>query len=102
MPSAIDKTEIGEDALPLRAAMGSNRASSFCSYAGNKMLNDISALHQARMEKNPEYQALLKEIEYAKSVRDQKELSLNETRRKAELEQARETRTRDHQFKTCC
>lgn len=91
MPSAIDKTEIGEDALPSALPWDQIAPVPFRSYAGNKMLNDISALHQARMEKNPEYQALLKEIEYAKSVRDQKELSLNETRRKAELEQARET-----------
>lgn len=91
MPSAIDKSEIGEDALPSALPWDQIAPVPFRPFAETKLLGDISTLHQTRMEKNPEYQALLKEIDYARSVRDQKELSLNEARRKAELEKARET-----------
>lgn len=90
MPSAIDKTEIGEDALPEALPWDQIAPVTYRRYAGfEDVLTDLSRRHQARMEQQPEYQALLQEIDFVTHLRDQKRISLNETQRREELETSR-------------
>jgi carboxyl-terminal processing protease len=91
IPSAINKLEIGEDALPSALPWDQIAPVAFRSFAGfGKSLSDIADKHKIRMEQHPEYQALLKEIAYIASLRNQTEMSLNESLRRIELETVRQ------------
>jgi len=90
-PSPVDKTEIGEDALP--EALPWDQISSVPHTRYGKLASIISKVqlqHDNRMVSHPEYQALLKEIEFLNSVKEQITVSLNKAARKAELAALRE------------
>ncbi len=95
IPSAIDKREIGEDALPAALPWDQIAAVAFRPFAGFRQgLDEMAEKHRVRMEQHPEYQALLQEIAYVTSLRNQTELSLNESLRREELQTSRQTELR--------
>jgi len=91
IPSAVDKTEIGEDALP--EALPWDQISSVehrkFSNIGN-VISKVQHQHDGRMVVNPEYQALMKEIDFLQSVKQQTTVSLNTEKRKKELDELRQ------------
>ncbi|WP_020406394.1 carboxy terminal-processing peptidase [Hahella ganghwensis] len=90
LPSAIDKEEIGEDALPEALPWDQIDPVAHRNYGDlATLVNGLNEDHLKRMKDNAEYQALLKEIEFLKTSRDQKEISLNIETRKKELAEIR-------------
>jgi len=90
LPSAIDKTEIGEDALPEALPWDQIDPVAHRSYGNfNPLLSYLNQHHEERMNSNSEYQALLQEIDFIKTTRKQTEISLNVENRKKELEALR-------------
>ncbi len=90
LPSPVDKTEIGEDALEEALPWDQINSVAHRKYGNfDLLLGEVQKSHQNRMEKHPEYQALLKEIDFINAVKQQKAVSLNTEARKAELEDLR-------------
>ncbi|AZZ93441.1 tail-specific protease [Hahella sp. KA22] len=86
IPSAIDKSEIGEDALPQALPWDHIDAVAHRRYGNfSPLISDLAKNHDTRMEKNAEYQALLQEIDFLKETKAQKTISLREDIRKQEL-----------------
>ncbi len=90
LPSAIDKTEIGEDALPEALPWDQIDPVAHRSYGNlNPILSYLTQHHEQRMESNAEYQALLQEIDFLQNSRLQTKISLNIDTRKKELDTLR-------------
>ncbi|OZG70154.1 tail-specific protease [Hahella sp. CCB-MM4] len=90
LPSAIDKKEVGEDALPEALPWDQIDPVAHRNYGEvAPLVEALNQHHQERMDKNVEYQALLKEIEFLKTSKMQTEISLNIETRKKELDAIR-------------
>lgn len=83
-PSLFDFSEVGESALDHVLPWDGIHEIPHVHYDEIKpYVTEISALHQKRMENNPDYQLLLQKISYKEGKKNLKFLSLNEaTRRK--------------------
>lgn len=88
IPSPIDKSEIGEDALPEALPWDQINKVEYQSSEIIKSLTDqLQAKHEERMKDNKLYKVLLDEINFLKNEKSKEYLSLNEAVRKKEKEQ---------------
>ncbi len=90
LPFSIDKTEVGEDALP--NALPWDQISSVYHAQYNKWKTVIPALkkaHDTRVSQDPMFQAVMAEQKWLEAQRDIKTVSLNLKARKAEQERQR-------------
>jgi carboxyl-terminal processing protease len=93
LPDTYDEDQVGEDSLEHALKWDSIDA---VEHQFFNVAQDYSELlmtkHKYRMNANQEYKLLLEEIEFLNSQRDKKQLTLNETIRKAEDEELDKTR----------
>jgi carboxyl-terminal processing protease len=93
LPDTYDEDQVGEDSLEHALKWDSIDA---VEHQFFNVTQDYSELlmtkHKYRMNANQEYKLLLEEIEFLNSQRDKKQLTLNETIRKAEDEELDKTR----------
>lgn len=83
LPSAIDKTEIGEDALPEALPWDAIAPVEHTKYTSTSDILDLlKSRHEARFNATEDYQLLLEQIEFLNKRREMKTLSLNEAERK--------------------
>ncbi len=85
IPSAIDKTEIGEDALPEALpwdAIAPVEHTKYTSIAAS--IGQLRSLHGDRFQAMPEYKLLLEQIAFFNEQRNKKSISLNEQNRQKE------------------
>ncbi len=79
MPSPIDKTEIGEDALPEALPWDQISKVDFQKSGSFSAISDLlKSRHEERMTNNANYQALLEEIDFLNKEKSRKYISLNE------------------------
>jgi carboxyl-terminal processing protease len=87
IPGLIDKTQIGEDALPYPLPWDYIPAVKHDNYGiTNQLIEKLRKLHNKRFTKLPEYKALIEERNFLIKERKQKRLSLNEHVRLIEKE----------------
>ena len=83
LPSAIDKTEIGEDSLPEALPWDAIAPVEHTKYTSTvDTLDQLLSRHDTRFHATPEYKLLLEQIAFLDERRDNKTLSLNEADRK--------------------
>ncbi len=83
LPSAIDKTEIGEDSLPEALPWDAIAPVEHTKYTSTvDTLDQLLSRHDTRFHATAEYKLLLEQIAFLKERRDNKTLSLNEADRK--------------------
>jgi carboxyl-terminal processing protease len=83
LPSAIDKTEIGEDSLPEALPWDAIAPVEHTKYTSTTdSLEQLISRHNARFHATAEYKLLLEQIAFLSERKDNKTLSLNETDRK--------------------
>ncbi|WP_250657704.1 carboxy terminal-processing peptidase [Alkalimarinus coralli] len=91
LPSTIDKTEIGEDALPEALPWDAIDPVEHTKYTSTSdVLSQLKARHEQRFNATEEYKLLLEQIEFLNERRAATTLSLNEAERtklKTELDQ---------------
>lgn len=88
LPDTYDKDQVGEDALEHALKWDSIDPVEHQLFSASKNYSEpLMNRHQERMKANEEYKLLLEEIDFLNSQRDIKELTLNESLRKAEDEQ---------------
>lgn len=91
MPSTIDHTLIGEDTLP--TALPWDQITPVKYRRVDDIQDELPVLvqrHNQRILENPEFVALRKEIDYIADLRNTKEVSLKESRRRLEWDGLRE------------
>lgn len=92
IPSTINGTEIGEDALPDALPWHSIAPVAHKTYYQfGEVMDTLRERHQARFSKHPEYRLLTEEIQFLDTERERKQVSLNEVERRKE-QQATEAR----------
>ena len=83
LPSAIDKTEIGEDALPEALPWDAIAPVEHTKYTSTvDTLDQLKSRHDTRFHATEDYKLLLEKIAFLNQRRNNKTLSLNETDRK--------------------
>ena len=83
LPSAIDKTEIGEDSLPEALPWDAIAPVEHTKYTSTTdSLDQLISRHDARFHATADYKLLLEQIAFLNERRDNKTLSLNEADRK--------------------
>lgn len=93
LPDTYDVKQVGEDALEHALKWDSIDAVEHQYFdVRHNYPESLLGKHQQRMNSNAEYKLLLEEIEFLNTQRDKKELTLNETLRKAEDEALDKTR----------
>ena len=93
IPSRVDKTRIGEDALDHALPWDQIEAVPHARYFDfSGIIDELRKRHDTRFEENPEFSLLQKEIEFLKQQREQEYVSLNLEKRKAYQSQIENTR----------
>ncbi len=93
IPSRVDKTRIGEDALDHALPWDQIEAVPHARYFDfSGVIDELRKRHDTRFEENPEFSLLQKEIEFLKQQREQEYVSLNLEKRKAYQSQIENTR----------
>ena len=93
LPDTFDKDQVGEDALEHALKWDSIEAVEHQYFNVTQNFTEpLKNQHELRMSNNKEYKLLLEEIEFLNSQRNKKQLTLNETLRKAEDEALDKTR----------
>jgi carboxyl-terminal processing protease len=83
IPSRVDKTRIGEDALDHALPWDQIEAVPHARYFDfSGIIDELRKRHDTRFEENPEFSLLQKEIEFLKQQREQEYVSLNLEKRK--------------------
>lgn len=85
LPSLFDFKTIGESALENALPWDSIHAAPHTKWWQMKpLIDDIEAMHQARMKNNPDYHFLMSRIKYLEDRRNIKALPLDENKRRAD------------------
>ena len=93
IPSRVDKTRIGEDALDHALPWDQIEAVPHTRYFDfSSVIDELRTRHDNRFEEHPEFQLLQKEIEFLKQQREQTSVSLNIDARKEHQSQIERTR----------
>jgi len=93
IPSRVDKTRIGEDALDHALPWDQIEAVPHARYFDfSGVIDELRKRHDTRFEENPEFSLLQKEIEFLKQQREQEYVSLNLEKRKEYQSQIESTR----------
>ncbi|MBL3557444.1 MULTISPECIES: carboxy terminal-processing peptidase [Marinobacter] len=93
IPSRVDKTRIGEDALDHALPWDQIEAVPHTRYFDfSSVIDELRTRHDNRFEDHPEFQLLQKEIEFLKQQREQTSVSLNIDSRKEHQSQIERTR----------
>ncbi|EDM49460.1 Periplasmic protease [Marinobacter algicola DG893] len=93
IPSRVDKTRIGEDALDHALPWDQIEAVPHARYFDfSGIIDELRKRHDTRFEENPEFSLLQQEIEFLKQQREQEYVSLNLEKRKAYQSQIENTR----------
>lgn len=93
IPSRVDKTRIGEDALDHALPWDQIEAVPHTRYFDfSGVIDELRTRHDNRFEEHPEFQLLQKEIEFLKQQREQTSVSLNIDDRKEYQSQIERTR----------
>ncbi|MGC8121202.1 carboxy terminal-processing peptidase [Marinobacter sp. VGCF2001] len=93
IPSRIDKTRIGEDALDHALPWDQIEAVPHARYFDfTGVIDELRERHEARFETNPEFKVLQKEIEFLSDQRKMDHVSLNVDKRKTHHNQIERTR----------
>jgi carboxyl-terminal processing protease len=88
LPSAIDPDEVGESSRESALPWDRIRSVDFGGDATlHSAVQELAQLHEHRVDSDPDYQALLREIETYEAIRTRKSVSLNLEERIAEREQ---------------
>lgn len=92
IPTRIDKSRIGEDALEHALPWDQIEAVPHTRYFDfSHILSTLRDRHDARFAKSPDFKLLQREIDFLNEQRKQSTVSLNETKRKAQYEQLEQT-----------
>lgn len=92
-PSRYEIDEFGEEARPSALAWDQIPSSDYVPYMNiSSVIPELEAKHEARAQKDPEFQLVIDEIKDYKKAREQKEFSLNKEVRKAERDEAEAAR----------
>ncbi len=95
IPSAIDKTEIGEDALPEALPWDQiNQVEYTVNTEIQTLSTQLNSRHAERMKDNKLYQVLLEEIDFIQTEKSKEYISLNEEARKKEKTQRQDEQLR--------
>lgn len=89
IPSAMDTDEIGESAQKNALPWDEIPATEYLNQRSQRLANRTSELerrHQARATSDPDYQAFLRDLEFARQQREQKTVSLLEKQRRTDQE----------------
>ncbi len=93
IPSRVDKTRIGEDALDHALPWDQIEAVPHARYFDfSSVIDELRARHNDRFDEHPEFRLLQKEIEFLKQQREQTSVSLNLDNRKEHQSQIERTR----------
>ncbi|NMT63569.1 carboxy terminal-processing peptidase [Marinobacter orientalis] len=93
IPSRVDKTRIGEDALEHALPWDQIEAVPHTRYFDfSGVIDELRMRHEDRFEDHPEFQLLQKEIEFLKQQREQTSVSLNIDDREEHQSQIQRTR----------
>ncbi len=93
IPSRIDKTRIGEDALEHALPWDQIEAVPHTRYFDfSRIIDQLRKRHEERFASSPEFSLLQQEIDFLNKQREQKTVSLNPDTRKAEYQKIETTR----------
>ncbi len=93
IPSRVDKTRIGEDALDHALPWDQIEAVPHSRYFDfSNVIDTLRERHQTRFASNPEFKLLQQEIEFLQEQREKDYVSLNTDKRKAHFDQIERTR----------
>ncbi|MDR9425473.1 MAG: carboxy terminal-processing peptidase [Marinobacter sp.] len=93
IPSRVDKTRIGEDALDHALPWDQIEAVPHARYFDfSNVIGELRDRHEARFASNPEFKLLQREIEFLKHQREKDYVSLNTNKRKAHFDEIERTR----------
>ncbi|MGO1232731.1 MAG: carboxy terminal-processing peptidase [Marinobacter sp.] len=93
IPSRVDKTRIGEDALDHALPWDQIEAVPHARYFDfSNVIGELRERHDARFASNPEFKLLQREIEFLEQQREKDYVSLNTDKRKAHFDEIERTR----------
>jgi len=93
IPSRVDKTRIGEDALDHALPWDQIEAVPHARYFDfSNVIGELRERHKARFASNPEFKLLQQEIEFLEQQREKDYVSLNTDKRKAHFDEIERTR----------
>ncbi|MGM0952236.1 MAG: carboxy terminal-processing peptidase [Pseudomonadota bacterium] len=93
IPSRVDKTRIGEDALDHALPWDQIEAVPHTRYFDfSNVIGELRERHDARFASNPEFKLLQREIEFLEQQREKDYVSLNTDKRKAHFDEIERTR----------